>query len=97
MGTQQRFLRRHVLAISAAAGSLAIRGDYAVAQGAKRIERLDSALDQIIDTSEPIVDIAANLGGTVLYVTARHDAISAPSVWRRTARFCARPTTFLPT
>lgn len=64
MGTQQRFSRRHVLAISAAAGSLAIRGGYAAAQGAKRIERLDPALDQIIDISEPIVDIATNLGGT---------------------------------
>jgi gluconolactonase len=66
MSTQQGFSRRHVLAMSAAAGSFAIgmgrRG--AVAQAAKRIERLDPALDEIISASEPIVDLATNLGGT---------------------------------
>jgi gluconolactonase len=52
--------------MSAAAGSLAIGGGYrdAAAQAAKRIERLDPALDQIISTSEPIADLATNLGGT---------------------------------
>ena len=66
MGTEYGLTRRHMLAMSAAAGSLAIGGGYrdAVAQAGKRIERLDPALDQIIDTSEPIVDIATNLGGT---------------------------------
>jgi gluconolactonase len=66
MDRQQRFSRRHLLAMSAAAGSLAIAGDYrrAAAQAAKRIDRLDPALDQIISTSEPIVDLATNLGGT---------------------------------
>ena len=50
----------------AAAGGLAIVPGYgdAIAQAAKRIERLDPALDQIISTAEPIVDIATNLGGT---------------------------------
>src|SRR5205085_4289440 len=52
------------LAMSAA-GGLAIGGIRgAAAQSAKRIERLDPALDQIIDAAEPIVDIATNLGGT---------------------------------
>jgi hypothetical protein len=64
MGTQRGFSRRHVLAMSAAAGGLAIGGGCAAAQGAKRIERLDPALDQIIDAAVPIVDIATNLGGT---------------------------------
>src|SRR5882672_9226333 len=66
MGTQHGFSRRRVLAMSAAAGGLAIGGGYrdAAAQGAKRIERLDPALDRIIDASEPIVDLATNLGGT---------------------------------
>jgi hypothetical protein len=51
--------------MSAAAGGLALGGyRAATAQAAKRIERLDPALDQIIDTSEPIVDLATNLGGT---------------------------------
>jgi sugar lactone lactonase YvrE len=65
MGTQHAFSRRHMLAMSAAAGSLAIGGGCrdAAAQATKRIERLDPALDQIISTSEPIVDLATNLGG----------------------------------
>jgi hypothetical protein len=48
-----------------AAGGLAVGGSYrdAAAQTAKRIERLDPALDRIISTSEPIVNLATNLGG----------------------------------
>ena len=66
MTTQHSLSRRHLLAMSAAAGTLAIGGGYrlAEAQAAKRIERLDPALDAIIDASEPIVDLATNLGGT---------------------------------
>ncbi len=66
MGAQRVFSRRHVLAMSAAAGGLAVSGAgrEATAQAAKRIERFDPALDQIISTSEPIVDLATNLGGT---------------------------------
>jgi gluconolactonase len=68
MATQKGISRRHMLALSAAtaaAGNLGIgRGRFAAAQGAKRIERLDPALDAIIDVNEPIVDIATNLGGT---------------------------------
>src|ERR1700741_4965040 len=58
--------RRDMLAMSAAAGTFAVGGGYrpAEAQAAKRIERLDPALDTIIDPSEPIVDLATNLGGT---------------------------------
>src|SRR5271167_4318877 len=63
MTTQQGVSRRHMLAM--AAGSLAVGAGCrdAAAQTAKRIERLDPALDQIISTSEPIVDLATNLGG----------------------------------
>jgi gluconolactonase len=64
MGEQRGFSRRHVLAMSAAAGSFAVGYRGAAGQAAKRIDRLDPALDQIISTSEPIVDIATNLGGT---------------------------------
>ncbi len=66
MGTQRAFSRRQMLAMSAAAGSLAVGDGYrsAGAQAAKRIERLDPALDQIVSASEPIVDLATSLGGT---------------------------------
>ena len=66
MGTQRAFSRRQMLAMSAAAGSFAVGDGYrsAGAQAAKRIERLDLALDQIVSASEPIVDLATNLGGT---------------------------------
>jgi hypothetical protein len=62
MGAEHRVSRRQMLAMSAAAGSLAICGEAAAQEG-KRIERLDPALDAIISTSEPIVDLATNLGG----------------------------------
>ena len=62
---EHNFSRRQMLAMSGAVASLAFGGaNDATAQTAKRIERLDPALDQIIDASEPIVDIATNLGGT---------------------------------
>jgi len=66
MGSQQAVSRRHMLAMSAAAGSVAISGAcrHAEAQAGKRIERFDPALDQIVSPSEPIVDLATNLGGT---------------------------------
>ena len=62
MEADHRVSRRQMLAMSAAAGSLAICGDAAAQEG-KRIERLDPALDAIISTTEPIVDLATNLGG----------------------------------
>jgi SMP-30/Gluconolactonase/LRE-like region len=51
--------------MSAAAGSLALGGGFhgALAQAAKRIERLDPGLDAIIDTSQPIRELASGLGG----------------------------------
>src|SRR5262245_1490548 len=65
VSTKHSVSRRQMLAMSGAAASLAIGGRRdAAAQAAKRIERLDPALDQIIDPAEPIVDIATNLGGT---------------------------------
>jgi gluconolactonase len=67
MNTRHGVSRRHMLAMAAAAGGLMVAGGYreAAAQAVKRIERLDPALDQIVSTSEPIVDLATNLGGTV--------------------------------
>ena len=63
-----------MLAVTAAAGGITagrfggqfgvVSGAAAQAQAAKRIDQFDLALDQIISTSEPIVDIATNLGGT---------------------------------
>ena len=56
--------RRHMLALSAAAGGLALSGfDSASAQAAKRIEQFDPALDKIISTSEPIKELASGFGG----------------------------------
>ena len=56
--------RRHVLALSAAAGGLAVSGIRASAQqAAKRIDQLDPALDKIIATSEPIKELASGFGG----------------------------------
>ena len=57
--------RRHMLAISAAAGGLAIGSGFrgASAQAGKRIERLDPSLDAIIDTSQPVQELASGLGG----------------------------------
>src|SRR5437762_14123812 len=66
MDRQRDFSRRHMLAMSAAAAAgLAVGGSdrNATAQAAKRIEWLDPALDAIISSTEPIVDIATNLGG----------------------------------
>ena len=59
--------RRHMLAISAAAGGLAIGSGFrgASAQAGKRIERLDPSLDAIIDTSQPVQELASGLGGPI--------------------------------
>src|SRR5262252_11127754 len=53
--------RRRMLALSAAAGGLAIGG--ARAQAAKRVEQFDPALDNIIATSEPIKELGNGFGG----------------------------------
>jgi gluconolactonase len=56
--------RRHMLALSAAAGGLALSGfDAASAQAAKKIEQIDPALDNIISISEPIKELANGFGG----------------------------------
>src|SRR5262245_6763682 len=61
MGTHHRISRRHMLALSAAASGLAIAS--ARAQAAKRIEQFDSALDKIIDSAQPIKELASGFGG----------------------------------
>jgi gluconolactonase len=64
MGKHTDISRRHMLALSAAAGSLALHGfDGASAQAAKKIEQIDPALDKIISTSEPIKELASGFGG----------------------------------
>jgi hypothetical protein len=65
MRAQTGVSRRHLLALSAAAGGIALSGGLrrASAQVAKRIERLDPALDSIISASEPIRELAAGMGG----------------------------------
>ena len=55
--------RRRMLAISAAAGGMAIGFRGASAQAEKKIEQLDPALDKIISTSEPIKELASGFGG----------------------------------
>jgi gluconolactonase len=62
MGIDHGISRRRMLAMS---GGLAVasRIGGAAAQGAKRIERLAPELDQIISTSEPILELAGGFGG----------------------------------
>ena len=57
--------RRHMLALSAAAGGLAFGGGIgrAFAQANTRIEQLAPELDKIIATSEPIKELATGFGG----------------------------------
>jgi gluconolactonase len=61
MGIQHSISRRRMLALSAAAGGFALAGAHA--QAAKRIEKFDPALDKIIDTAEPIKELASGFGG----------------------------------
>src|SRR5712664_2698902 len=74
MPAQPPISRRHMLALSAAAGGAAASG-LGAAQAQQRprlpaeivltprIDRLDPALDKIISTSEPIREIATGFGG----------------------------------
>lgn len=56
--------RRRMLGMAGAAGGLAFAGARtAFAQGAKRIETLDPALDGIVDASQPIQEVASGFGG----------------------------------
>jgi gluconolactonase len=67
MRTQNGISRRLMLGMAgaaAAAGGLAVAGvRTSFAQGAKRIEKLDASLDNIIDTSQPIQELASGFGG----------------------------------
>ena len=65
MRVQGDISRRHLLALSAAAGGAALLGgpQRAAAQAAKRIERLDPALDAILDVSQPIQEPGSGYGG----------------------------------
>ena len=58
MGIGHHISRRKMLAMSVAAGGMAIGVGRASAQAEKRIEQLDPALDKIIATSEPIKELA---------------------------------------
>jgi gluconolactonase len=53
--------RRHLLATGAASFTLGARAAFA--QGGKKIEQLDPALDKIISTTEPIVEHGKGYGG----------------------------------
>jgi len=55
--------RRHMLAMSAAAGGLALSGGRASAQAGKKIEQLAPELEKIVSTSEPIKELADGFGG----------------------------------
>jgi gluconolactonase len=57
--------RRQMLAISAAAGGIAVTGigRASAQQPVKRIEQFDPALEKIISTSDPINSIADGMGG----------------------------------
>src|SRR3984893_15798507 len=65
MPVQNAISRRRMLAMSAAAGGLAIGGSErgASAQASKRIEQLAPELDNIISTSEPIRELGSGTGG----------------------------------
>jgi hypothetical protein len=67
MRFQNEISRRHMLAMSAAAGGVALMGATREgrAQMAKKIEQLDPALDKIIATSEPIQELASGFGGSL--------------------------------
>jgi gluconolactonase len=65
MRSQHGISRRHMLAVTAAAGGIAVSNGIgrASAQAATRIEKFDPALDNIISTSEPVKELAAGMGG----------------------------------
>ena len=64
MLTRNGISRRHILTMAGAAGSLALAGGRSgLAQASKRIEKLDPGVDAIIDTSQPIQELASGFGG----------------------------------
>jgi gluconolactonase len=67
MNFQSEVSRRHMLAISAAAGSLAIESNFrgTWAQAGKRIEQYAPELDLIVSSSEPVQELASGTGGAL--------------------------------
>ena len=66
MRTTDGISRRQLLEVAGAAGGLAMLGVRgASAQGAIRIERMAPELDAILDTSEPIRELANGFGGDI--------------------------------
>jgi gluconolactonase len=71
MDSEHGFSRRHALAVSAAAGCVALSGGVrgasaqaqAQAQAEKRIEQLAPELDKIVAVNEPIKELATGFGG----------------------------------
>src|SRR5262249_60021281 len=64
MSALERISRRDMLGLAGAAGGLALAGVRpSFAQAAKRIEKLDPALDGILDVSQPIQELASGFGG----------------------------------
>ena len=65
MDGEEGISRRHALAVSAAAGCVALSGGVrgASAQAEKRIEQLAPELDKIVAVNEPIKELAAGFGG----------------------------------
>src|SRR5262245_57173117 len=64
MFTRNGISRRHMLTMAGAAGSFALPcGRSGFAQVRKLIEKLDPGVDSIIDTSQPIQELASGFGG----------------------------------
>jgi gluconolactonase len=67
MDFQSGVSRRHMLAITAAAGSLTIESNFrgTSAQAGKRIEQYAPELDLIVSSSEPVQELASGTGGAL--------------------------------
>jgi gluconolactonase len=65
MRAEHGISRRHLLEMAGTAGGLAFASGMpaALAQAGKRIEKLDPALDKVIETSQPIQQLASGFGG----------------------------------
>ena len=63
MASRNGISRRHVLAMSAAGGLSVATGVRASAQVVKRIDKLAPGLDNVISTSEPILELGTGFGG----------------------------------
>ncbi len=67
MRNGSRISRRSILELAGAAGAASLLGGRSAfaAQAAKRIEKFAPELDAIIDTSQPIVELANGFGGDI--------------------------------